>query len=281
MPPAKGKLASENVAISMTKLHRILRPLRTKTVALAETLNQPSIRHAITGGNNLRSQGILGQHSENALSSSSPASRFHPTPSPKRMRQTSRNFMSEQPFGHLTHVAEPTRRMAQGSSNRDSSRLSTAIGPGIAHARLGDKINAVVLAFSLVLKQIYPSKPAMDIMPSLRSLCGMIVGIQIEQPEDEGRDSEDSMQNDEEDAETVDQWYEAIPEHLRRYRVGLTYSGRRQLILKCRFVIIGHAMELVETALPMSLPRLWEDLLECCCKYGTLVEVCRALAGGL
>lgn len=40
---------------------------------------------------------------------------------------------------------------------------------------------------------------------------------------------------------------------------------------------MGHAIDLVETALPMSLPQLWEDLLDCCCKYGTLIEVRHSL----
>jgi hypothetical protein len=283
MPPsAKGKLASDDVVISMTKLHRILRPIRTKTVALAETLNQPSIRHATLGGDSLHSRGVLGQYPDNALlSSSSPASCFQPTPSPKRTRQASRSFISEQPFGHLAYVPELTRNAAQGSSNQDSSRLSAAINVGIAYARLGDKIAAVVSAFSLVLKQIYPSKPIMHTVPSLRSLCGIIIGSHIEQAEDEDQDSDDSMESDEGDAEAVDQWYEAIPEHLRRYCTCSTYFGRPQLILICRFVIMGHAIDLVETTLPMSLPRLWEDLLECCCKHGTLAEVGRVLTGGL
>lgn len=217
MPPVtKGKLASEDVVISMTKLHRILRPLRTKAVALAEALNQPSIRHAITGGSSLRSRGVHGRHQENILpSSSSPASCFYPTPSPKRTRQTRGGFTFEQPFGHLAYIPDPTRAASQRLlSNQDSSRLSAAIDLGIAHARLGDKIAAVVTAFSGLLKQVYPSMPTVDIVPSLRSLCGMVVGNQIEQVGDEG--SDDSSVGSDEDAEVVDKWYQAIPEHLRR-----------------------------------------------------------------
>jgi hypothetical protein len=75
------------------------------------SLNQPSIRHAITRGNSLRSRGVQGQHLANSLlSSSSPASCFHPTPSPKRTRQTNESFLSEQPFGHH---ASPTKRTVQ------------------------------------------------------------------------------------------------------------------------------------------------------------------------
>jgi len=217
MPPAaKGKLASEDVHISMTKLHRILRPLRTKTITLADALNQPSIRHAIMGGNGLRSRDVQGQHLAGPLlSSSSPASCFHPTPSPKRTRQLNGGFLSEQPFGHLAYIPDRARHAAHGSSNQDPSRLSVAIGLGIAHARLGDKIAAVVSAFSALLKQIYPSRPIVDIVPSLRSLCGVMVGSQIEQAGDE--DEHDSLaESEDQDVEAVDRWYEAIPEHLRR-----------------------------------------------------------------
>jgi hypothetical protein len=93
--------------------------------------------------------------------------------------------------------------------------LSAVIGLGIAYARLGDKIAAVVSAFSVLLKQIYPSRPTVDVVPSVRSLYGVMVRNQFEQVGNE--DEHDSLaESEDRDVEAVDQWYEAIPGHLRR-----------------------------------------------------------------
>ncbi|KAF8309666.1 hypothetical protein DL93DRAFT_1707600 [Clavulina sp. PMI_390] len=271
MPPKKGeKPRATSPTISLTKLHRILRPLRSKCVALAETLNQPSVRHAITGSTVTTSRLIRDETSFDFpnISSSSPASHFHRSPHPAIGIPTLHDDDAYVPFGHVAYL--PTSNTIGGGHRLGDSmnRINAEIGVGIAYARLGDKVAAVVTAFEGVVKNIHPTLPPPTSQHSLRSMCGAVVGQQIEPlgendlSDDESDDSEEGDENEEDEDEdeeesemAVDQWYEAIPDHLRR------------------FVVIGHAVDMIEKILPMSLPRLWEDLLDCCAKNASSIEV--------
>lgn len=228
MPPKKTTSAIEDASISIAKLHRILRPLRGKCAALAEVLNQPSVRHAITGGgtNSARNMSKTGDdyNSNNMPYSSSPASRFHPSPDIARVAADEYGDPMSAAFGHLAYI--PHRANASSGTalrnNPDNARFTSEIGMGIAYARLGDRIAAVTTAFTAVLKQIHAAnnKPTTNQVPSLRNICGSIIGSQIEKDdvsEDEETGSASDSQSDDDDEDSaVDQWYEAIPEHLRR-----------------------------------------------------------------
>lgn len=226
MPPRNATNATntEVASISLTKLHRILRPLRSKCVALAEVLNQPSVRHAISGTTSAsRVAGDNATFDTNIPNSSSPASRFHlssPIPS-AHSRAYDAEDATYQAFGHLAYI--PHSNTANGGANRATNqdkRITAEIGIGIAYARLGDRIAAVATAFTAVVKYIHPCAPD-TVVPSLRSLCGAVIGAQIEvddssnvSGDDEGESSIAGTSDEGESA--VDQWYEVIPDHLRR-----------------------------------------------------------------
>lgn len=218
---------TEVTSISLTKLHRILRPLRSKCVALAEVLNQPSVRHAITGTSiTSRVAGDNATFDTNIPNSSSPASRFHlSSPNPNTHSQAyDADDATYQAFGHLAYIphSNTINGGANGTANQNK-RITAEIGIGIAYARLGDRIAAVATAFTAIVKQIHPcAPPGTDtVVPSLRSLCGTVIGAQIE-VDDASDDGDDDDGNSsmaglsDGDESVVDQWYEIIPDHLRR-----------------------------------------------------------------
>jgi hypothetical protein len=144
-------------------------------------------------------------------------------------------------FGHSAYLPSNTAAVASagirpsGSEgpSTDAVRISSAVGLGIAHAKIGDKIASVVAAFTVVLRAANPSRttaPAGGKLPSLRALCGSLIGPQIEQSvaskrDEEGEEHEEddesnewaSEEEEDDDSAVVDQWYESIPEHLRRW----------------------------------------------------------------
>lgn len=241
----KPKPITDDVVLSIAKIHRVLRPLRSKVAALAAVLNQPSIRHAILSDSNTAPTPA----DPHDLLSSSPASRFYPSspalapPTPGDVVAGPSSISASVAFGHLAYRPENARRALDRNSGTltgkdvSAARISTAVGLGIAHARIGDKIASVVASFVLILKLANPQPKKghatayASAFPSLRALAGSLLGPQIEQSsvandietaaDTNDSDSDEEMDEDDEDeseddSAVVDQWYEAIPEHLRR-----------------------------------------------------------------
>jgi hypothetical protein len=199
--------------LSLSKLHRVLRPLRSSALALAELLNSPSALLALSGRRPGDRKGFA-----NSTPFSSSNSLLIPSGSPRRpqrVRSLTAASTSLDDHGSLISVTSPDRIHA--------SRLALATHRGVPHD--SPKIIAVREAFRAVVKVVYPNKPqSSNTIPALSQMCAAVLGASIEPTvvalatvDDDDSSADERDEEGPEETEIVDKYYEDIPEHLRRF----------------------------------------------------------------
>lgn len=200
------------VELSLSKLHRVLRPLRSSALALAELLNSPS---ALLAPSSRRPGDRKASSNSISFSSSNSSSKPSGSPSrPQRIRSLSAASTLLDDHGSLASVISPDRTHA--------SRLALATHRGVPHN--SPKIVAVREAFRAVVKAVYPNKSqSCNSIPVLSQMCAAVLGANIEPTvvalaavDDNDSSYDERDEEGPEETEIVDKYYDDIPEHLRR-----------------------------------------------------------------
>ncbi|KAF8333111.1 uncharacterized protein EI90DRAFT_630291 [Cantharellus anzutake] len=252
--------------ISLSKLHRILRPLRAKSLALARVLEQPSARNHIA----LLKHG--GSHRQAGYTSS-------PTANSSASASESDDDSADYRYGE----SHSQTRLVKHS---DGSRHPLWWGHSVS-----DKETAVIEAFRTILFVVRPVPRQLSLPRShprsfrhLRSLaeqCACVLGTNIESSvadaftkdncihipsfgvfDVEGQ-SISSFLSDEvegdESAVLVDLCYENIPQHLRSPAV------------------IPHAIQMVGQLMPLSFSKVFNEIIQICAQHSLRDEARQAL----
>ncbi|QRW13178.1 hypothetical protein RhiLY_12177 [Ceratobasidium sp. AG-Ba] len=222
---------------TLSRIHRLLRPLRTKVAALAAT---------------------LGKEQQCRLAASSTAATTAPTPTPTRLRpplrRTYQTRKRKRGDGVLSdedgqYMPQPTR--ASKSRNKPVEKAERRWSSDVT-----ERIGAVVDAFRVLADVVYDEQMETEGMErssvlSLRDMCVRAVAEDIEPSaiaaaaeEDEEDDSGDLVDA----TKVVDERFEEIPEHLRRVAI-IPY-------------VLSMIKQRIDTISP--LPQLWNHILAIC-----------------
>ncbi|QRV98596.1 hypothetical protein RhiJN_26615 [Ceratobasidium sp. AG-Ba] len=222
---------------TLSRIHRLLRPLRTKVAALAATLRKEQ---------------------QCRLAASSTAATTAPTPTPTRLRpplrrtyQTRKRKRGEGVLSDEDGQYLPQPARASKSRNKPVEKVERKWSSDVT-----ERIGAVVDAFRVLADVVYDEQMETEGMErssvlSLRDMCVRAVAEDIEPSaiaaaaeEDEEDDSGDLVDA----TKVVDERFEEIPEHLRRVAI-IPY-------------VLSMIKQRIDTISP--LPQLWNHILAIC-----------------
>ncbi|KAG8717381.1 hypothetical protein FRC08_007578, partial [Ceratobasidium sp. 394] len=224
-------------AWTLSRIHRLLRPLRTKVSALATALRKER---------------------QSRLLVNSTATASAPTPTPMRVRpplrrtyQTRKRKRGEEPGSEEDGQYLPKPARVSKPKHKSNEKVERKWSPEIV-----ERIGAVVDAFRVLADVVYDEQMEIEGLGrsnvlSLRDMCVRAVAEDIE-PSAVAAAGEESGSDDDGElvdaTKIVDERFEEIPEHLRRAAI-IPYA-------------LSMIRQHIDTISP--LPQLWNHILAIC-----------------